>query len=210
MKNLFETTKQKDTSISPNITKYDLPDADITLCENFFTALESENLLQKLIEKINWQQYAISIFGKKINQPRLTAFYGDEQKKYSYSRIVLNPIPWNEELLFIKSRIEALSNVNFTSVLLNYYRNGNDSMGWHADDEKELGENPVIGSVSFGATRTFQLKHIKNKDLKKIDINLTNGSFLLMKGTTQHFWQHQIPKTSKILNLRINLTFRKL
>ena len=208
MKDLFETEQNNDFASSPQTIKYDLPDADITLIEKFFTAQESEVLLQHLIETINWQQYAISIFGKKLNQPRLTAFYGDENKRYSYSGLILNSIPWTEDLLLIKSRIESFAKVRFTSVLLNYYRNGSDSMGWHADDEKELGRNPVIASVSFGASRKFQLKHVKRKDIKKVDINLTNGSFLLMKGTTQHFWQHQIPKTSKILHARINLTFR--
>lgn len=208
MMNLFEMEDSHKFPLSPKVTTYDLPDADVILIENFFTAQESEWLLQQLIEKINWQQYTISIFGKKMNQPRLTAFYGDEHKSYSYSGLVMNPIPWNEDLLFIKSRIESFVNLTFTSVLLNLYRNGKDSMGWHADDEKELGTNPVIGSISFGEPRKFQLKHVKRKDIKKVDINLTSGSFLLMKGTTQHFWQHQIPKTTKILGARINLTFR--
>ncbi len=208
MMNLFESENSQNFTSSPKTTKYDLPDADVTLIENFFTTQESSDLITNLINDIAWQQHAITIFGKKINQPRLTAFYGDQNKIYSYSRLVMNPMPWNEDLLFIKSRIESYINIKFTSVLLNYYRNGNDSMGWHADDEKELGINPVIGSVSFGQTRTFQLKHIKRKDIKKVDMSLSNGSLLLMKGTTQHFWQHQIPKTSKFLDARINLTFR--
>jgi alkylated DNA repair dioxygenase AlkB len=143
-----------------------------------------------------------------IDQPRLTAFYGDVQKPYSYSGIVMTPVEWNEELLFIKEKIETAINIHFTSVLLNFYRDGKDSMGWHADDEKELGENPVIASVSFGETRVFQMKHRKRKDVTKRNIPLTNGSLLLMQGTTQHFWLHQIPKTTKQLSPRINLTFR--
>jgi alkylated DNA repair dioxygenase AlkB len=195
-------------SIHPNCIKYDFPDADITLYNSFFTKADSDLLYKNLIEKINWEQHEITIFGKTMNQPRLTAFYGDNNKDYSYSGIRLKPTEWNEDLILIKSRIEKITNESFSTVLLNYYRDGRDSMGWHADDEKELGKNPVIASVSFGATRPFQLKHNTIKDLKKVDIELTHGSLLLMKGTTQHHWKHQIPKSAKPIEPRINLTFR--
>jgi alkylated DNA repair dioxygenase AlkB len=108
--------------------------------------------------------------------------------------------------MFIKNEVEAICNENFTTVLLNYYRDGKDSNGWHADNEKELGRNPIIASVSFGAERVFQLKH--NVTNQRQNINLENGSLLIMKGTTQHFWKHQIPKSSKEIGARINLTFR--
>lgn len=199
-----------DSSLELTTTKFDLPDADIILFDEFFTKTESEKLYKNLIEKINWQQYTIKMFGKILNQPRLTAFYGEEDKPYAYSGLKLTPNPWTEDLLFIKSRITKTAQINFSSVLLNYYRNGQDSMGWHSDDEKELGQNPVIGSISFGETRLFQLRHLTRKDLKKVDIKLTNGSFLLMKGQTQHYWEHQIPKTSKHITPRINLTFRTI
>ena len=120
----------------------------------------------------------------------------------------MNPHPWTPELLSIKSKIEEKAAVNFTSVLLNLYRNGKDSVGWHRDNEKEFGTNPVIGSVSFGETRVFQIKHKFRKDLKKVDIPLTHGSFLLMGGPMQHYWEHQVPKTAKEVLPRINLTFR--
>ena len=199
-----------DSSLELTTTKFDLPDADIILFNEFFTKTESEKLYKNLIEKINWQQYTIKMFGKILNQPRLTAFYGEENKPYAYSGLKLTPNPWIEDLLFIKSRITKTAQINFSSVLLNYYRNGQDSMGWHSDNEKELGQNPVIGSISFGETRLFQLRHLTRKDLKKVDIKLTNGSFLLMKGQTQHYWEHQIPKTSKHITPRINLTFRTI
>ena len=199
-----------DSSLELTTTKFDLPDADIILFNEFFTKTESEKLYKNLIEKINWQQYTIKMYGKIFNQPRLTAFYGEENKPYAYSGLKLTPNPWIEDLLFIKSRITKTAQINFSSVLLNYYRNGQDSMGWHSDDEKELGQNPVIGSISFGETRLFQLRHLTRKDLKKVDIKLTNGSFLLMKGSTQHYWEHQIPKTSKNITPRINLTFRTI
>ncbi len=187
---------------------FDIPDADITLYNNFFTDQESKWLFDRLVEQIDWQQYQISLFGRLLNQPRLTAYYGDQHKNYSYSGLTLRPLPWTNELLFIKNRIESKGNIRFSSVLLNYYRNGNDSMGWHSDDEKELGQNPAIGSVSFGASRRFQLRHNKRKDIAKVNIDLHNGSYLLMKGSTQHFWQHQIPKSFRLLQPRINLTFR--
>ena len=195
-------------SIHRTSIHYDLPDADITLIEEFFTQKESESFFKNLFEKIEWEQHQITIFGKTMNQPRLTALYGDEHKSYTYSGLTLNPTPWNKELMLIKKRVEEVSNTLFSTVLLNYYRDGRDSMGWHADDEKELGKNPIIASVSFGATRPFQLKHNNRKDLKKVDIELSNGSLLLMKGTTQHYWKHQIPKSAKPISPRINLTFR--
>jgi len=205
--NLFSNDEFNDSSQAKTIP-YNLPDADITLFDNFFTNQESKNLHQKLIDNIQWRQDKIKIFGKLIDQPRLTAFYGDATKSYSYSGIVMKPNDWNDDLLFIKNRVEEVAKIKFSSVLLNYYRDGKDSMGWHSDDEKELGQNPVIGSVSFGESRVFQMRHKFQKDIKKVDIDLKDGSFLLMKGATQHFWQHQIPKTKRKLESRINLTFR--
>ncbi len=205
--NLFSNAEMEDAS-REKIIHFDLPDADVILYEDLFTKKEAETLQKNLIEKIQWRQDKIKMFGKLLDQPRLTAFYGDANKPYSYSGIMMAPVDWNEDLLFIKNRIEKFVNIRFTSVLLNYYRDGKDSMGWHADDEKELGQNPIIGSVSFGETRNFQMRHKTQKEIKKVDIPLSNGSFLLMKGATQHFWQHQIPKTSRELSSRINLTFR--
>ena len=117
------------------------------------------------------------------------------------------PNAWNPLLVFIKNEIEEICQENFTTVLLNYYRNGKDSNGWHADNEKELGRNPVIASVSFGVERYFHLQHNTIKE-QKLKINLEHGSLLIMKGATQHFWKHQIPKTIKEIGPRINLTFR--
>lgn len=188
-----------------NNIKIPLIDAEVYLYKDLF--LEDESVLfQQLKENISWQQRQIKLWGKLINEPRLTAWYGDQNAIYSYSGIKLNPLAWITSLLIIKEKIEKVSQENFNSVLLNLYRNGQDSMGWHSDDERELGENPVIGSVSFGATRSFQLKHKKLNHLETIE--LTSGSFLLMKGQTQHFWKHQVPKTKNLCSERINLTFR--
>lgn len=173
---------------------------------NYFNKAESDIFLNKLKSNIYWKQETMNMYGKQLNFPRLTAWYGDNNKPYSFSGIKLNPQPWNTELLEIKNKIEPKALVNFNSVLLNRYRNGNDSISWHTDAEKELGKNPIIASVNFGATRKFQLRHIHTKE--KFEIELTHGSLLIMQGELQHFWQHQVPKTSKHVDERINLTFR--
>jgi alkylated DNA repair dioxygenase AlkB len=186
---------------------FDLPDAEITYYPNFFDSIHSDEIFQELIIGIPWQQDDIKVFNKIHPQPRLTALFGNQGKPYSYSNIIMQPHSWSMLLKKIKSLVEDKSNANFTTVLLNYYRNGKDSNGWHADNEKELGINPIIASLSFGAERVFQLKHNSIPDLKQ-NIILEHGSLLIMKGTTQHFWKHQIPKTAKPIGARINLTFR--
>ncbi len=173
---------------------------------NFFSKAESDSFLKNLRNNIVWKQESMNMYGKKIDFPRLTAWYGNNDKPYSFSGITLQPLPWSSEILSIKSKIEPVAKTAFNSVLLNLYRDGNDSISWHTDAEKELGTNPVIASVNFGATRKFQLRHIKTKE--KLEIELTHGSLLIMQGELQHFWQHQVPKTSKVVGERINLTFR--
>lgn len=178
-------------------------------------AFEKEKLNQIHFKNINWTHDQIKMFGKSVFVPRYSAWYGDKNAAYSYSGLKLQPNAWNEKLLFIKSHIEKLintekieeENIIFNSVLMNWYRDGQDSMGWHSDNEKELGQNPVIASVNFGATRRFLLRRIEHKQ-EKIEIALQNGSLLIMEGELQHFWQHAIPKESKIKENRINLTFR--
>lgn len=186
---------------------FTLPDADIYYYPNFFDNKRATEFFDKLKNEIPWQQDNITVFGKTHAQPRLTSLFGNEGKPYSYSNIVMQPNAWNPLLMFIKNEIEEICNENFTTVLLNYYRNGKDSNGWHADNEKELGRNPIIASVSFGAERYFHLQHNTIKG-QKLKINLEHGSLLIMKGSTQHFWKHQIPKTTKEIGPRINLTFR--
>jgi alkylated DNA repair dioxygenase AlkB len=184
-----------------------MPDAEVTFYRDFFSADENTQLFQDLVDKIDWKQESARFGGKAVPLPRLTAWYGDAGKSYSYSGITVNPLPWTPPLLSIKERIETVSNVQFNSVLLNFYRGERDSVSWHSDDEPELGTNPVIASVSFGATRKFQFKHKTNPDLR-LSVDLTPGSLLLMAGATQHHWKHQIPKTTKPVDPRINLTFR--
>lgn len=184
-----------------------LADAEITYYPHFFDKKEADVIFAELTNEIPWQLDDIRVFGKIHPQPRLTALFGNEGKPYSYSNIKMQPHTWNPILQKIKSRVESVSDTNFTTVLLNQYRDGKDSNGWHADNEKELGTNPIIASISFGAERVFQLKHNSISGLKQ-NILLEHGSLLLMKGTPQHFWKHQIPKTSKPIGSRINLTFR--
>ncbi|MEW5676260.1 alpha-ketoglutarate-dependent dioxygenase AlkB [Flavobacterium enshiense] len=198
-----------DTLFSNDRITFNLKDAEIVYYPDFFTEQEANAFFEKLLTETPWQQDPITIFGKKHLQPRLTALFGNNEKPYSYSGITMQPHPYTELLLQIKSKVEHELNYNFTSVLLNLYRDGKDSNGWHADNEKELGRNPIIASVSFGAARNFQLKHNTDKS-QKLNILLENGSLLLMKGSTQHHWKHQIPKTTKPLNPRINLTFRTI
>jgi len=188
---------------------YDLPDAEIEYFPEFFSREKSLNFLPQLLDTIKWKQNTIKMYGKENPVPRLEAWYGDPGKSYAYSGIRMEPSTWTDELNEIKRSIEAEVAISFNSVLINYYRDGQDRVAWHSDDEKELGKNPVIGSVSFGAERTFKLRHkqYKENNLKQ-SIVLKNGSFLLMKGATQHHWMHEIPRTAKPIGPRINLTFR--
>lgn len=201
MKSLFENSSEP--------IYFNIPDAEIIYYPNFFDVEQSDLLFQELLLKIPWQQDDIKVFGKVHAQPRLTALFGNEGKSYSYSNIKMQPHSWSPLLQNLKLKVEALSTHEFTTVLLNLYRDGKDSNGWHADNEKELGVNPVIASLSFGAERYFHLQHNTDKNLK-LKILLEHGSLLVMKGTTQHFWKHQIPKTAKPIGSRINLTFRSI
>ena len=187
--------------------KINLPDSDISFYPEFLTPKSADSYLAYFLKNTSWRKDRITVFGKTYDQPRLTALYANNANAYSYSGITMNPLPFNDGLLEIKQLIESLIKVEFTSCLLNLYRDGNDSNGWHADDEKELGTNPVIASLSLGQTRRFHLKHKKDKNLKT-SIDLIHGSLLVMEGPTQHHWLHQIPKSKKQLGPRINLTFR--
>jgi alkylated DNA repair dioxygenase AlkB len=173
---------------------------------SFFPKKEADTLFTDILANIQWKQESMNMYGKQVLFPRLTAWYGDNDKPYSFSGITLSPHPWTASLQEIKKRISQHTEANFNSVLLNRYRNGNDSISWHTDAEPELGRDPVIASVNFGATRKFQLRHIRTKE--KLEIELMHGSLLIMQGELQHNWQHQVPKTTKPVGERVNLTFR--
>ena len=192
---------------SSETLKIKLLNAEIDYTPAFFNLEESRELFEAIYHQTNWIEDDIKVYGKLYKQPRLTAFYANNDKAYGYSNISMSPQPFTPVLNAIKLKIEKATEMTFSSCLLNLYRDGQDSNGWHADDEKELGENPVIASLSLGADRLFHLKHKNIKTLKH-KLTLQNGSLLLMKGETQHHWLHQIPKTKKLIDKRINLTFR--
>lgn len=188
---------------------FDLPDAEVIYIPHFLDTVQSYDLYQHLLNETPWRSDSITLFGKTHLQPRLTAFYGTDDLSYSYSNIKMKANSWTSILLKLKAEIEKKAETTFNCVLINLYRDGKDSMGWHADDEKELGLNPIIASITLGSERFFHLKHNKLADVK-CKIKLENGSLLLMKGTTQHFYKHQIPKTAQVIGPRINLTFRTI
>jgi alkylated DNA repair dioxygenase AlkB len=190
--------------------KFNLKDGELWLMPNFMPADKARFYYDSLLLDINWKQEETKMFGKTYPVPRKTAWYGYPEFNYKYSGIMCNPEPWTKELMDIKRVIEHfLPNEIFNSVLLNLYRDGNDKVSWHADDEPELGINPTIASVSLGAVRRFDLKHKEDPD-KKLQIELASGSLVIMKGALQHHWLHQIPVQKKINEPRINLTFRTI
>lgn len=170
--------------------------------------LSNPSWLDILTDSIAWSNDTVKMFGKTLTLNRKSAWYGDPGAAYFYSGIRREPLQWTKELLMIKKSCEEVSNATFNSVLCNYYHDGNDGMGWHCDDERELGKEPIIASVSFGAERIFAFKHRNSKE--RINIRLEHGSMLIMRGQTQHSWQHALPKSTIVHEPRINLTFRNI
>lgn len=185
-----------------------VPGAELYLLRTFDLGASVDEVLQRLIAGTPWRQESVTVWGKTHLQPRLIAWYGDAGATYTYSKLTLDPLPWTALLADLKARIEAVSGVAFNSVLVNYYRDGNDRMGFHSDDELELGPNPVLASLSLGEERTFVLRSRRDKSLKPIRIRLPSSSLLLMKGETQVNWQHGIEREARANGPRINLTFR--
>jgi alkylated DNA repair dioxygenase AlkB len=185
-----------------------IENGEFVFYRNFFNTTESNTFFRSLRSNIVWNQESMNMYGRKVLFPRLTAWYGENEKPYTFSGITLHPRNWTSDIIEIKNKIEPITNTKFNSVLLNLYRDGNDSISWHTDAEKELGLNPIIASVNFGDTRSFQLRHINSK--QRINLELSHGSLLIMQGQMQHFWQHQVPKTKIKVGERINLTFRTI
>ncbi|RYZ99096.1 MAG: alpha-ketoglutarate-dependent dioxygenase AlkB [Sphingobacteriaceae bacterium] len=184
-----------------------LPTELLAYTPALFDKAESDHLLNKFISEANWKQSVQKMYDKEVLTPRLTAWYGDLGTDYSTTGKVLNPTPWTPELFMIKIKVEQLSGTIFNSVLLNYYRDGNDSVAWHSDRESVLGKNPVIASVSFGQVRSFDIRN-KTDHTEKYSVRLEHGSFLLMKAGLQENWEHRIAKSTKLMKARVNLTFR--
>jgi len=183
----------------------DIHDGDLLLYQGIYPENTSAKLFDELSNDLDWTQEKLFLFGRTIPMPRLTAWYGDAP--YTYSGIEHQPRSWPPVLVKLRQRVEKLTSHRFNTVLLNFYRDGTDSMAWHSDDEPELGTNPVIASLNFGATRRFRFRRIDDKK-QSVAVELSDASLLLMAGPIQHHWQHALPKTKKPVGPRINLTFR--
>ncbi len=196
-------------SLIEEVVAVPLPDGELRHWPRAFAPGEAQELFAALRTGIDWTQEEIVLFGERRRVPRLVAWHGDPGAGYTYSGTHHEPRPWTHGLLAIRRRVAQLTGHSFNSVLLNLYRDGRDGMGWHADDEPELGRDPVIASVSLGATRRFRLRHRRNR-AGPVTLPLTDGSLLLMGGTLQHHWLHAVPKTATVVGERINLTFRSI
>ncbi len=184
------------------------PGACLTLHSGAELGLPRDELLDELVRTTPWQTGDVVLFGKRHRQPRLFAWYGDPGSSYRYSGTTLEPLPWTRRLADLRQRMEALADAPFNSVLLNYYRDHRDAMGLHADDERELGEQPVIASLSLGEPRPFRLKHRHDRGVAPLKLPLPSGSVLVMAGDTQANWKHEIPRQARPCGPRVNLTFR--
>lgn len=178
-------------------------------CPDFLTQPEAQHLFDVFAEALPWRQDALTLFGRKVLQPRLVAYLGDPDAHYTYSGLTLSPEAWHPLAASLRTRLDDFCQTRFNSVLCNFYRNGQDSMGWHSDDERTLGVNPIIASLSLGTPRRFVLR-TRTPPLRKEEMLLTPGSLLVMGGALQHRWQHALPKTARPIGGRINLTFRSL
>ena len=186
----------------------DLEDAQIEYIPEFIADEPAWDLFERLRADTDWRQETIRLYDKTHLVPRLSCWMGDAGLDYAYSNMTMHPVPWSNTVQALLRKIETASKHKFNSVLLNYYRDGRDSVAWHSDDEPELGTNPVIASLSLGANRDFHLKH-KSKPTQRHSLTLEHGSLLLMQGATQHNWLHQVPKRAQAQS-RINLTFRAI
>lgn len=190
-----------------------LPDADVRCAWSWLPRENADALFESLLQEIPWERHRLRMFGRELDAPRLSCWIGDPDAVYIYSRTRFEPRPWTPSLHALLARVEQSCNARFNSVLANLYRDGADSMGWHSDDEPELGSQPIIASLSLGATRRFRLRRrrplgIRATPADTLDVQLSHGSLLCMSGATQHLYQHDLPKSAAVTSPRINLTFR--
>lgn len=188
-----------------------LQDADVLYAPSWLARAEADELFARLLEEIPWERHRLNMFGREVDSPRLSCWIGDPGATYVYSRSRFEPRPWTASLLAMRERVERACQARFNSMLANLYRDGRDSMGWHSDDEPELGARPVIASVSLGAERRFRFRRRVPRGVsaaQPVGITLAHGSLLCMAGDTQRRYQHDLPKSIGIAEPRINLTFR--
>ncbi|MCY4051697.1 MAG: alpha-ketoglutarate-dependent dioxygenase AlkB [Gammaproteobacteria bacterium] len=183
---------------------------ECVLFRRFFESGQTTNIYETLNSQIAWKQHTVRVFNQEHLTPRLTAWYGDKDSQYRYSGCTHTPLRWIPILTDIRTQIEQVLSQSFNSVLLNLYRNGDDTMGRHSDDEKELGPEPVIASASFGGTRRMVFHPRYGNPEKSFSVNLEDGSLFIMQGACQRKWKHSIPRTRRFVEPRINLTFRKI
>jgi len=186
--------------------EFDLPDADIMLIDNFFSKEESDDFYDKLLTETQWREYEMPMYDKIVTAPRMISWHQDKEDGIPSG----NAPEFTAGLNKIRQRVETQIGLKFNAVLLNLYRNGSDGVSWHSDKIDKSGINPIIASVTFGETRMFRLRHKFRKDVPQLEIPLYHGSFLIMAGKTNSFWEHAVPKTAKEVLPRINLTFRRV
>ena len=184
---------------------FELPDAELLLIDNFFSKQESDHYYNVLYHTTHWREYEMPMYDKVVTAPRMISWYGDTSRAERKS----NP-NWPLELLQIRERVEQETRIGFNAVLLNLYRDGSDGVGWHSDKTSSSNKNMNIASVTFGETRLFRLRHKTLKNIPPVEIPLYHGTFLLMSGSTNTYWEHQVPKTAREVLPRINLTFRQV
>jgi alkylated DNA repair dioxygenase AlkB len=206
---IFYSEKFFERSISDRTYEYLQESDQIDWRSTKWREVPPEEVGNVRFKNIKWKQDWISFYGKRRPLPRLTSWYGDPGKSYTYSGIRSEPNEWNKGLLYIRGAIERYAGVKFNSVLLNWYRDGQDSLSWHSDDEKELGDVPIIASANFGAERDFIIRR-KDDNKQKIIFPMRHGTLMLMRGELQKYWEHSVPKRKNVRGSRFNLTFRRI
>ncbi|MCE5232014.1 MAG: alpha-ketoglutarate-dependent dioxygenase AlkB [Mizugakiibacter sp.] len=193
----------------PRWQALDLPGADVRLAPGWLARAEADALFAELVDAIAWERHRVRIFGREFDAPRLSCWIGDPEAAYTYSKVRFEPRPWPPALAALRARVGEACGETFNGVLANLYRDGADSMGWHGDDERELGPAPVIASLSLGAVRRFRLRHRRDASIA-LALELPHGSLLRMAGATQRLYRHDLPKTRAAVGPRLNLTFRRI
>ncbi len=188
----------------------DLPGADLRFDAAAIATARATRLFDALQAEIAWQRHRLQLFGRVVEAPRLSCWIGDADAVYTYSRTRFEPRSWTPATAALRDELAARTGIRFNSVLANLYRDGNDAMGWHSDDERELGAEPLIASLSFGATRRFRLRHRHDRSVPTRSLELGHGSLLLMAGATQRNYRHELPRSRGVTGARINLTFRRI